>query len=102
MFDLKAHVLHGKSFHVLRGPILIPPILLVIAITVGSFFLNAVFAFAVSRSGRPEVQPGDRAGRNHVMTIVAWRPSSGMLLLDVISTRWGKPWFTISLGIGWA
>ena len=33
MLDLKAHVLHGKSFHVLRGPILIPICLVIIAIT---------------------------------------------------------------------
>ena len=46
MFDLKVHVLHGKSFHVLRGPILIPPVLGVIALTMVRFFLNAVFAFA--------------------------------------------------------
>ena len=24
MIDLKAHVLHGKSFHVLTGPVVIP------------------------------------------------------------------------------
>ena len=35
MFDLKAHVLHGKSFTVLRGPVLLPLGLLIIAITVG-------------------------------------------------------------------
>jgi hypothetical protein len=28
MFGLKVHVLHGKSFHVFRAPVLIPPILL--------------------------------------------------------------------------
>ena len=33
MLDLKARVLHGKSFHVLRGPILIPIRLVIIAIT---------------------------------------------------------------------
>jgi hypothetical protein len=33
MFDLKAHVLHGNSFTVLRGPVLIPLGLLIIAIT---------------------------------------------------------------------
>ena len=57
MLDLKAHTLHGKSFNVLRGPVLIPLGLLIVAITVASFFLNAVFAFAVSRPGRPEVRP---------------------------------------------
>ncbi len=73
MFDLKAHVLHGKSFHVVRGPILIGPILLVIGITVGSFFLNAVFAFAVSRPGRPEVRPAVAQARKHLATILAFR-----------------------------
>ncbi len=101
MFDLKAHVLHGKSFHVLRGPILIPPILLVIAITVASFFLNAVFAFAVSRPGRPEVRPAIAQARTHVTTIAAWGVVVGAMLAfsTLIVTRWGKPWFTISLGI---
>ncbi|MGZ4288902.1 MAG: hypothetical protein ACXVH1_35225 [Solirubrobacteraceae bacterium] len=101
MFDLKAHVLHGKSFHVLRGPILIPPILLIIAITVASFFLNAVFAFAVSQSGRPEVRPAVAQARKHLTTIVAWGAVVGATLAfsTLIVTRWGKPWFTISLGL---
>jgi hypothetical protein len=101
MFDLKAHVLHGKSFHVLRGPILIPLILLVIAITVASFFLNAVFAFAVSRPGRPEVRPAVAQARKHVPTIVAWGTAVGAVLAfsTLIVTRWGRPWFGISLGI---
>ena len=101
MFDLKAHVLHGKSFHVLRGPILIPPILLVISITVASFFLNAVFAFAVSRPGRPEVRPAVAQARKHLMTILAWGAAVGAMLAfsTLIVTRWGKPWFTIALGI---
>jgi uncharacterized membrane protein len=101
MFDLKAHVLHGKSFNVVRGPLLIPPILLVIAITVASFFLNAVFAFAVSRPGRPEVRPAVAQARKHLRTIVAWGAVVGAALAfsTLIVTRWGKPWFTISLGI---
>src|SRR5690349_8921228 len=49
--DLKAHVLHGKSFHPLRGPILIPIGLVIVGITVGCFFLNAAFAFAIAQSG---------------------------------------------------
>jgi hypothetical protein len=32
-FDLKAHALHNKSFHVLRGPVLIPIVLVIAAIT---------------------------------------------------------------------
>jgi len=61
MADLKAHVLHGHSFTVLRGPVLIPIALAIGAITIVCFFLNAV-----SRSR---------------------------------SRCWGRPWFTLSLGI---
>src|SRR6516225_5737103 len=57
MFDLKAHALHGKSFHVLRGPILIPIGLLIIGLTVASYALNAVFAFAIAQTGPPKVRP---------------------------------------------
>src|SRR5436305_10480783 len=57
MLDLKVHTLHGRSVNVLRGPILIPIWLVIVALTVGSFLLNAVFAFAVARSRPPEVRP---------------------------------------------
>ena len=48
MVDLKAHLLHGKSFHVLTGPVVIPIVLAVAAVTAASFVLNAVFAFAIA------------------------------------------------------
>jgi hypothetical protein len=69
MFDLKAHTLHGKSFDVLRGPVLIPLGLVIIAITVASFFLNAVLPSrsrdpAVPRSGRPSRKPAITRGRS--------------------------------------
>ena len=101
MLDLKAHTLHGKSFTVLRGPVLIPLGLLIIAITIASFFLNAVFAFAVSRPGRPEVRPAVALARQHLRTIMASGAVVGALLAfsTIVVTRWGRPWFTISLGI---
>ena len=101
MLDLKAHTLHGKSFNVVRGPVLIPAGLLIIAITVASFFLNAVFAFAVSQSGRPEVRPAVARARQHLKPIMLSGAVVGALLAfsTIVVTRWGKPWFTISLGI---
>jgi hypothetical protein len=101
MFDLKVHVLHGESFNVLRGAVLIPIVLLIIAITIACFFLNAVFAFAVSRPGRPEVRPAVAQARQHLRPIMASGALVGALLAfsTMVVTRSGRPWFTISLGI---
>ena len=43
MLDLKAHALHGKEFHLLRGPLLWLVLLVIAGLTAGSFFLNSVF-----------------------------------------------------------
>jgi hypothetical protein len=101
MFDLKIHVLHGKSFHVIRGPILIPAVLAIIAITVGAFFLNAVFAFSISQPGKPEIRPAFARARRHLTPIAGSGAIVGALLAfsTVIVTRWGHPWFGISLSI---
>lgn len=102
MFDLKAHVLHGKQFHVIRGPLLIPINLTIVALTIASFFLNAVFAFAVAQGRRPpEVRPAMRDARSHLKTIAAYGLAVGLMLgfSTTIVTRWGRPWFTIALGI---
>jgi hypothetical protein len=76
MFDLKVHVLHGRQFNVVRGPILIPVCLLIIAITVAAFFLNAVFAFAIAEPGRPEIRPGVARARRHISRSPARASSS--------------------------
>ena len=101
MFDLKAHTLHGKSFNVLRGPVLIPIGLLIVILTVASYFLNAVFAFAISQPGRVEIRPAMAQARRHWVPIVASGAITGVLLAfsTTVVTRWGRPWFTLSLGI---
>ena len=100
MADLKFHVLHGNSFNVLRGPVLIPIILAIVAITVASFFLNAVFAFAITQAGAP-IRPAVAQARRHVMPILVSGSVAGLLLAlsTTVVTRWGRPWFTLSLGI---
>ena len=60
MLDIKLHVLHGKQFHVIRGPLLIPCIIGVTALTAASFYLNGVFAFAISVPGKPQIRPSFR------------------------------------------
>jgi hypothetical protein len=102
MFDLKAHVLHGKSFHVLQGPVLIPIVLAIAAITAASFFLNAVFAFAIAQPRRPpDVRAAFATARLHLRPILGSGFAVGLLLAfsTAIATRWGSPWFTLSLGI---
>jgi hypothetical protein len=101
MLDLKAHVMHGKSFHVLRGPIVIPLVILVAAITGAAFFLNAVFAFAIARAGPPEVRAGFAGARRHLPVVLGSGAAVGLLLglSTIVVTRWGRPWFALSLGV---
>ena len=54
MSDLTAHALHGKPVHVLRGPILIPMVLAIAAITAASFYLNPVFGSAIVQPDTPK------------------------------------------------
>jgi hypothetical protein len=101
MFDLKLHVLHGKTFHALTGPVVVPLVLAVAVVTALAFYLNAVFAFAIARGGRPEVRAGIADAREHMHVVLAWGLGVGVLLgfATIIATRWGRPWFTLALGV---
>jgi hypothetical protein len=101
MYDLKAHVLHGKSINVIRGPVLIPLNLLIVAITVAAYFLNAVFAYAITRPPPPDVRPAVQEARVNFKPIVASGVVVGLLLgfATTVATRWGHPWFTLALSI---
>jgi hypothetical protein len=101
MIDLKAHILHGHSFHVLRGPVLIPIILAIAGITAASFYLNAVFAFAISRHGGKEIRPAFAEARAHLRVVLAWGLGIGLMLgfATMITSRWGRWPFTIAMSI---
>ena len=101
MADWKVHALHGKSFHVLRGPILIPIVLGIAAVTAATFFLNAVFGFAVSGPQPPQVRPAFARARQHLGAILLPGLVVGLMLglATVVVTRWGSPWFGLSLGV---
>jgi hypothetical protein len=101
MIDLKAHILHGHSFHVLRGPVLIPIILAIAGITATSFYLNAVFAFAISRHGGKEIRPAFAEARAHLRVVLAWGLGIGLMLgfATMITSRWGRWPFTIAMSI---
>jgi hypothetical protein len=101
MFDLKIHVLHGRSFHVIRGPVLIPIWLAIIGITMASLYLNAVFAFAISRPGETAIRPAIAQARAHLTPILVSGAALGVPLAfaTTVVTRWGRPWFGICLSI---
>jgi hypothetical protein len=101
MLDLKAHALHGKEFHILRGPLLGLVLLVIAGLTAGSFFLNAVFAFAINRPGAPQIRPAFAEAKRHIRTVLAWGLLVGLALgfATMVVDRWGKFWFSLTLGI---
>jgi uncharacterized membrane protein len=101
MYDLRGHVLHDKSWHAIRGPIVIPIIIGVASITALCFYLNAVFGFAISQDGKPEVRPAMREARRHLATILASGGIVGLALGITVTvvTRAQAPWFALTLSI---
>jgi hypothetical protein len=101
MLDLKTHVLRGRSFHVLTGPIVIPIVLAIAAITAASFFLNAVFAFAIAGPGPPLIRPAFSRARQHLAIVLGSGAVVGLFLglSTVVFTRWRVLWFGLSLSI---
>jgi hypothetical protein len=101
MYDLKAHVLSGKSVPSLRGPVLVPVALAIIALTAASFFMNSVFGFAVSQPDKPEIRPAIKQARSHLGVILGSGAVVGLMLalaMTVIS-RAHRPWFVLALGV---
>ncbi|MBS1886998.1 MAG: hypothetical protein JSU06_07395 [Actinobacteria bacterium] len=101
MYDLRAHVLHDNTVHTLTGPVVIPIVAAIMAITAGCFYLNAVFGFAISQGGKPELGPAMREARQHLATILAAGAVVGLALgLTVtVVTRAHRPWFALTLSI---
>ena len=101
MLDLKLHVLHGKSFDSIRGPILIPIGLAIVGLTVASFFLNAVFAFAIAGARPPDIRAAFVLARSRLTPVSVAGGVVGVALAvaTLISPRWRSPWFAVTLGI---
>jgi hypothetical protein len=104
MYDLKAKVLRGKQFIGLSGPTM--AIWLVVGITVitaASFYLNAVFAYAIIEPGRPAIRPAFTKARSHLPIILGSGAIVGVLLglsAIVVPRYWGGLfWFAFSLSI---
>lgn len=101
MYDLRGHVLHDRAVQELSGPAVTPLIVAVVAITSACFWLNALFAFAISQDGKPEVRPAIEEARPHLATILGSGAVVGLALgLTVtVVTRAHRPWFAITLSV---
>ena len=101
MYDLKAHVFYGKTYHVVTGPARVAIVLAVTVITAASFFLNAVFAFAIAKPGPPLIRPAFREARSHLAVVLGSGAVVGLCLglSTVVLIRWGLWWFALTLSI---
>jgi uncharacterized membrane protein len=101
MYDLRGHVLHDRTWQAITGPIVIPIVIGVVAITAACFYLNAVFGFAISQDGKPEVGPATGEARRHLGSILLSGGVVGLALgLTVtVVTRAHAPWFALTLSV---
>ena len=101
MYDLKAHVFYGKTYHVVTGPARVAIVLAVTVITAASFFLNAVFAFAIAKPGPPLIRPAFRQVRSHLAVVLGSGAVVGLCLglSTVVLIRWGLWWFALVLSV---
>lgn len=101
MLDLKAHVLRGRDFLDLRGPVVVALVLAVTAITTAAFVLNAVFAFTIATPGPPRIRPAFTQVRSHWVVIGGSGAVVGFALglAAVVFERWGVRWFALSMSI---
>jgi hypothetical protein len=101
LLDLKGHAFKGKGFHSWNGGVEVLLVVSIALVTVASFYLNAVFAFAISSPGAPEIRPAFARARRHIATVVGVGLAVGIALgiSAIVVPRWGLTWFTLSLGI---
>jgi hypothetical protein len=100
LLDLKAHVFKEKDFHTWLGPAALALVALIALVTAACFFLNAVFAFAITQPGRPRIRPGFALARRHLPVVLGVGLVVGVALgfSAIVVPRWGHPWFGLSLG----
>jgi hypothetical protein len=101
MLDLKVHVLHGKAFIVRHGPLAVVLVAAITAISAAAFFLNAVFAFAIAEPGPPQIRPAFARAWAHRRVVLGFGAIVGVCLgfSTIVVTRWGPPWFALSLSV---
>lgn len=101
MLDLKIHVLHGHSFHTIRGPLAWMAIALIVIVTAACFYLNAVVAFAITNPEGPAIGPAMARARGHLRVILGSGAVVGLALgvAAIVVTRYHRPWFAVTMSV---
>jgi hypothetical protein len=101
LLDLKLHVVGRREFRLWYGPSLLVAILAIALISVASFYLNAVFAFAISSPGKPAIGRAFSSAWGHLGVVAAFGSVVGLALgfAGVVVPRWGLGWFAVSMSI---
>ena len=101
LLDLKAHTFKGREFHTWHGGAELLLVLGITLVTAACFYLNAVFAFAISQPGQPRIRPAFALARRHLDVVLGVGLVVGAALgvSAIVVPRWGQAWFVLSLGI---
>ncbi|MGZ4710126.1 MAG: hypothetical protein ACXWBN_15430, partial [Acidimicrobiales bacterium] len=99
-WNLKSHYFKGRDFAYIHGWLALALAVVVVAITVGAYWCNAVFAFAVAGPKPPKIRPAVAQVRDHHREILGWGFVVGMAHASatVYVSRWGTNWFTLAMG----
>jgi uncharacterized membrane protein len=83
------------------GAVAIVVVIAIALVTAACFYLNAVFAFAISQEGTPRIRPAFTLARRHLGIVLGVGLVVGFALgvSAIVVPRWGRPWFTLSIGI---
>lgn len=101
MLDLKVHVLKGTEFRSWHESGELMLVVVIVLVTATAFYLNAVFAFAISQPGQPRIRPAFALARGHLAVVLGVGLVAGAALgfSAIVVPRWGRGWFTLSMGI---
>ena len=101
LLDLKAHTIKGKDFRSWHDGREVLLVLGIAVVTAACYYLNAVFAFAISQPGRPQIRPAFGLASRHLRVILGVGLFIGLALgvSTIVVPRWGNFWFALSLGI---
>ena len=70
MLDLKLHAFKGHEFHAWGSVQQLALVVAIMLVTAAGFYLNAVFAFAISQPGKPRIRPAFKEARKNLAVVL--------------------------------